>query len=61
MPGRATIRGERRGVAMGPRYRSWKGRMEAACFITAGDHVRITGLRLRERAQQKHARVEGDK
>jgi hypothetical protein len=47
VPARVTIRGERRGVALGPQISLPDGPDGSGLFVTAGDHVRITGLRLR--------------
>ena len=44
---RVTIRGDRRGVLLGPQISLSSGPDGAGLFITNGDHARITGLRLR--------------
>jgi hypothetical protein len=44
---RVTIRGDRRGGAEGPQITLSPGHDNTGLFITYGDHVRLTGLRLR--------------
>ena len=44
---RVTIRGDRRGVLLGPQISLSSGSAGSGLFITTGDHARITGLRLR--------------
>jgi hypothetical protein len=46
LPARVTIRGDRRGEAEGPQITLSPGHDGTGLFITTGDHVRITGLRL---------------
>lgn len=43
---RVTIRGDRRGVLLGPQISVKSGPDGSGLFITTGDHARITGLRL---------------
>jgi hypothetical protein len=47
IPERVTVRGDRRGVLLGPQLSLAGGPPRSGLFLTAGDHVRITGLRLR--------------
>lgn len=47
VPTRVTIRGDRRGVLLGPQISLSSAPDGSGLFITAGHHARITGLRLR--------------
>ncbi len=47
VPARVTVRGDRRGVLLGPQLSLGGGPPRSGLFVIAGDHARITGLRLR--------------
>jgi hypothetical protein len=61
---RVTIRGDRRGVLLGPQISLSSGPDESSLFVTTGDHARITGLRLRgpgrDRTEPSLKGVNGD-
>ena len=62
VPGRVTIRGERRGVAMGPQISLLGGPDGSGLFYHRGRSRADYGIKTAgSGAQQKHARVEGDK